>query len=153
MNISWVYLDKRNASIAALKDYKNMKHILEHTNQEIKKEEENMIGCSSSPTIRPSKDSVNYHANEKRILSGIDAIDVLEKRYQGAKEFMDWFQPAWDSLSQDEQFVLSRFYLCEDCKQIDSIYEICERYHIERTSAYKKKDRALEHLTLMLYGK
>ena len=41
----------------------------------------------------------------------------------------------------------------DESKQVDSVGEICERFHIERTSAYKRKDRALSRLTLLLYGK
>jgi len=56
-------------------------------------------------------------------------------------------------LSEQEQFVLSRFYMDDESRQVDTVGEICERFHIERTSAYKKKDRALSRLTLLLYGK
>ena len=38
-------------------------------------------------------------------------------------------------------------------KQIDAVYNICERFNIERSSAYNKKNRALQHLALLLYGK
>ena len=63
---------------------------------------------------------------------------------------------AWvgrQTLSEQERFVLSRFYMDDESKQVDSVGEICERFHIERTSAYKRKDRALSRLTLLLYGK
>lgn len=35
----------------------------------------------------------------------------------------------------------------------DAIEEISERFCVERSSAYKKKDRALAHLALLLYGR
>ena len=41
----------------------------------------------------------------------------------------------------------------DESRQVDTVGEICERFHIERTSAYKKMDRALSRLTLLLYGK
>jgi len=65
---------------------------------------------------------------------------------------MAWFRPAWDGLTEDEQFVLNEFYLCDDAQE-DAIGNICDRYHIERTSAYKKKSRALARLAILLYGK
>ena len=48
--------------------------------------------------------------------------------------------------------VLTMFYLSENGKT-DAIEEISERFCVERSSAYKKKDRALAHLALLLYGR
>ena len=62
-------------------------------------------------------------------------------------------QPAWDSLSEDERYVLEQFYGGEEEKQIDAVYNICEHLHIERSTAYNKKNRAVQHLALLLYGK
>ncbi len=137
MNISWQYLDKRNATIGALKDYASMKHIFNHPVEEI---DPPML--SRQPGNPPSGE-----------VGDMDQMDVLSARFQQAEEYMAWFQPGWDALSEDERFVLNQFYQCEENKQIDNIYEICDRFHIERSTAYKKKDRALAHLTLLLYGK
>ena len=93
--------------------------------------------------------SPNPQSGEMRIITAIDEIDVLRERYRQAKEYMEWFQPAWDSLSEDERYVLEQFYWHED----QNIYTICEHFGIERSSAYNKKNRAVQHLTLLLYGK
>ena len=53
---------------------------------------------------------------------------------------------------EDEKTVLTMFYLSENGKT-DAIEEISERFCVERSSAYKKKDRALAHLALLLYGR
>ena len=90
--------------------------------------------------------------SENQILHGIAEIDVLEERNRQAEEFMAWFQPAWDALGKDEKTVLTMFYLSENGKT-DAIEEISERFCVERSSAYKKKDRALAHLALLLYGR
>ena len=90
--------------------------------------------------------------SENQILHGIAEIDVLEERKRQAEEFMAWFQPAWDALGEDEKTVLTIFYLSENGKT-DAIEEISERFCVERSSAYKKKDRALAHLALLLYGR
>jgi hypothetical protein len=153
MNISWQYLDKKNASIDALKDYQSMKSIIAHTPSEIVNVEKWIIGTGNPVLSDMPKGPHNVHAGEERILKGIEKIDVINERYQQAVEYMTWFMPAWDALAIDEQFVLEQFYLIDDNKQIDSVNNICERYHIERTSAYKKKDRALSRLTILLYGK
>ena len=94
----------------------------------------------------------NLQAGENQILHEIAEIDVLEERNRQAEEFMAWFQPAWDALGEDEKTVLTMFYLSEN-RKTDAIEEISERFCVERSSAYKKKDRALAHLALLLYGR
>lgn len=152
MNIVWQYLDKRAAAINALKDYSSMKYIIEHTDEDIAILNEEMSYPASS-VINGMPSTHDPKAGEKRLISCINEIDVLKERYRQALEYMDWFQPAWDALTEDEQYVLKEFYLDDEQKQIDAVYNICDHFNIERSSAYNKKNRALQHLALLLYGK
>lgn len=152
MNIVWHYLDKRSATINVVKDYNSMKHIIENTDEDIAMLHDGML--TPSAPVNDGMPSVrNPQANENRIAHSIDKIDVLKERLRQALEYMEWFQPAWDELTEDEQFVLHEFYMVEEQKQIDAVYNICEYFKIERSSAYNKKNRALDRLTLLLYGK
>lgn len=152
MTIAWIYLDKKTAAIDALKDYSSMEYIIQNHPNEVEDVRDRMTSLPSSiPTgVLGQK---NPHAAEARLASSLDEIDVLKERYRRALEYMEWFYPAWDALTEDERFVLWEFYLHDDSKQIDAIGNICDRFHIERSSVYKKKNRALEHLTTLLYGK
>jgi len=151
MSIIWKYLDKRSAAVDALKDYSNMKFIIEHTDDEIKAAYEKMGGVSS-----PQSDGMprthNPRAAEDRMIKGIEEINVLKERYRQAVEYMAWFLPAWEELSEDERYVLETFY-SESERQTDSIYAICDHFGIECSSAYNKKNRALGKLVTLLYGK
>jgi len=152
MKIAWIYLDKKTAAIDALKDCSSMEYIIQNHADEVKDVRDRMTALPSGvPAGLPRQK--NPHAAETRLASSLDEIDVLKERYRRALEYMEWFRPAWDALTDDEQFVLSEFYLNDDGKQIDAVGNICGRFHIERSSAYKKKNRALEHLTTLLYGK
>lgn len=153
MNIAWLYLDKRNAAINALKDFESMNYIIENTQSEIASTQEGMTSLGSPAISDMPKGPHNPRAAENKIVKAMDTISLLNERYQRALEYMAWFRPAWLALSEDEQFVLNCFYMSDESRQADSVCEICERFHIERTSAYKKKDRALARLTLLLYGK
>ena len=55
--------------------------------------------------------------------------------------------------NEDERYVLQTFYWNEDERQTDAVYDICDHFNIERSSAYNKKNRAVQHLALLLYGK
>ena len=152
MNIVWQYLDKRSAAINALKDYHSMAYIIEHTGEDIAHLQERMTAPRASMlTGMPS--AHNPTAGETRLAAGIDEIDVLKERYRQALEYMEWFKPAWETLTEDERFVLKEFYFGDDQKQIDAVCNICDRFSVERSSAYNKKNRALQHLTLLLFGK
>ncbi len=152
MSIIWKYLDKRSAAVDALKDYSSMKFIIEHTDDEIKAAYEKMGGVSS-----PQSDGMprthNPHAVEDRMIKGIEEIDVLKERYRQAVEYMAWFLPAWEELSEDERYVLEAFYSSSNEYGSSVIYKIADHFHIEQSSAYNKKNRALHHLTILLFGK
>lgn len=152
MKIAWIYLDKKAAAVDALKDYASMEYIIANHADDVDEIRERLTSLpSSAPTGMPR--NKNPHAGEAWLAASLDEIDVLKERYRRALEYMEWFKPAWDALGEDEQFVLSEFYLSDDGKQIDAVGNICDRFHIERSSAYKKKNRALDRLTILLYGK
>lgn len=152
MNIAWHYLDKRSAAINALNDYESMKYILDHIPEEINELKKGMQSITSPRLSDMPKAPHDPHAGENKIINNLDSIDIMESRHQRAKEFFDWFQPAWNGLSDAERYVLTCFFL-EKTDQQEGVNQICEHFHIERSSAYKKKDRALSHLALLLYGK
>ena len=153
MNIVWNYLDKRSAAIGALKDYNGMQFILEHTDEDIAAVRDRMIGLGSPVLSDMPKGPGNPAAAENRLAGAIDDIDVLKERYRQAVEYMAWFRPAWDSLSEDDRYILSKFYMNTNDSQADVVCEVCEYFSIERSSAFRKKNRALDKLSLLLYGR
>lgn len=147
MNIIWQYLDKRSAAINALKDYSSMAYIIEHTDEEIANIHDDMTSIGSPAFSDTLSNASSPKSGEIRLTAAIDEINVLRERYCQAKEYMEWFQPAWDALSKDERYVLEQFYWHEA-----DVYRICDYFGIERSSAYKKKDRATHHLSRLLFG-
>ena len=149
MHISWSFLDKRKAAISAVEAYTSMDYIVKNSAEEIERAETKMAGVGS-PNMDGMPHAHNPQAAEDRIIKGIEEIDTIKERYRQAVEYMNWFKPAWAQLSEDEQYVLEVFYM-DEC---DSPVVLVEDYFgIERSSAYNKKNRALDHLTMLLYGK
>ena len=109
MSIMWKYLDKRSATIAAIKDYDAMQFIIKSTDDEIKNVYDAMSSVGS-PKMDGLPKGHNPQANEERILNAIEEIDILKERYRQAVEYMDWFQPAWEQLSEEDQYCLEIFY-------------------------------------------
>lgn len=152
MSIMWKYLDKRSATIAALKDYETMRFIIKNTDHEVAAEREKMSAIRS-PGYDGMPHAHNPTSQEDRVLSGIQEIDILKERYRQAVEYMDWFQPAWEQLTEDERYVLETFYSDANCYGSSAAYYIASHFHIEQSSAYKRKNRALDRLTVLLFGK
>lgn len=152
MSIIWKYLDKRAGAVEAIKDFGSMRFIIDHTDDEMKAAYEKMSGISS-PQFDGMPHSHNPHAAEERIVKGIEEVDVLKERYRQALEYMAWFLPAWEELSEDERYVLETFYGEANEYGTNAILDICDRFGIERSSAYNRKNRALSHLVVLLFGK
>lgn len=151
MHISWSYLDKRKATIETIESYDDMKYIIEHTDEDIIQAESRLFGLRS-PGMDGLPHADDPKAGEARLVNGIEEIDVMKERYRQAKEFMDWFTPAWEKLSEDERFVLGTFYMSRVSSE-SAARQVAEHFSIERTSAFQRKKRALDHLTALLYGK
>ena len=152
MNVIWMYLNKKDAAVNALKDYRKMKHIIDHTDEEIQRVYSRIAGVGS-PAIEKMPSANNPQAGEDRMIKGIAEIDVLRERLRQAKEYMAWFQPAWDALSDDDQFVLDAFFSGGNEYGAGAADTVAEHFCIERASAYRKKNRALDNLTTLLYGR
>jgi len=153
MSIAWIYLDKKSAAVSALKDYAEMDFIIKNTPEDISDVRGKMTATQLPTVSDMPKGTPDPHAGEARLVSQIDEIDVLKERYRLALEYMEWFCPAWDTLTDNERFILLEFYREDGEGREDAIGNIRDRFHIERSSAYNKKNRALSKLTLLLYGK
>ncbi len=60
---------------------------------------------------------------------------------------------AWEQLSDDDRYCLETFYGDGNTYGSSAAYYIAEYLHIEQPTAYKRKNRALDRLTVLLFGK
>lgn len=150
MSIIWKYLDKRSATIAALKDFDTMAFIIRDTERQIEKANDRIstggMKLDSQPSVHDPK------SGEKQILSVIDQINILEERYNEAKEYMSWFNPAWAQMDEEDQYILKTFY-ADNNYGCHAVYVIGDKLHMEDQTVYKRKNRALARLTTLLFGK
>ena len=128
------------------------KEIIDHTEEEIRSESMKGDGYRS-PVFDGMPHAHNPTAGEDRIIKKLDTINLLEERYRDAIEYMKWYKPAWEALTNDERFVLETFYREENGYGSNAIFAIMQHFGIEQTSAYKRKNRALDHFSLLLFGK
>ncbi len=152
MHVMTKYLDTYKAAIAALEDYTAMQQIIETTDQDIKDTYESLTAVSS-PRLDGMPHAPNPRAGEDRIAATLDKVDAYRARYAQAREYMDWFLPAWGVLSEDDRWVLDTFFFSDpSTSQEERITQIAERFFVERSSAHQRKSRAVGRLATALYG-
>ena len=151
MSIIWKYLDKRSATIAALKDFDSMQFIISSTEAEIERANDKLTSAGPKLTSIPSVHDPK--ATEKKILSVVDEINILQERYKQAQEYMAWFKPAWAQMTEEEQYILKTFYSESNGYGYNAVYVIGDKLKIEQAAVYKRKNRALTRLQVLLFGK
>ena len=105
MHVMTKYLDTRKAAIAALQDYAVMEQIIESTDEQIKAAYAD-AASPASPRMDGTPPSGDLHASENRIVASIERIDAYKARYLQARQYMDWFLPAWEVIAEDDRFIL-----------------------------------------------
>ena len=150
MNVAWMYLDKKAAAIKAIKDFYCMEQIIRNYESSIEEARTRMTTHGSS-VITTKKPSGAESPAETRIAESIDDIDVIKDRYRHALEFLSWFRPAWDALSDNERFILMSLFQSTSSRNA-ALYSICNKQFVTRATAYRLKDAALGRLALLLYG-
>ena len=149
MHVMTKYLATRKAAIAALQDYAVMEQIIESTDEQIKAAYAD-AASPASPRMDGTPPSGDLHASENRIVATIERIDTYKARYVEARQYMDWFLPAWEIhetikdinaaydwflpaweiLSEDDRLVLEAFFL-GDGTQDDAVQQICNHFYVE----------------------
>ncbi len=124
--IGWSYLDKRRAAIAALQDYTAMKKIL-------------------------AIQGVEEGTGAGMMARSFDKIDVMQQRYKHAREFMDWFEPAWCFLDDTEQLVLTEFYM-RDSLRSGATARLQIKLGYSERNVDRIRSRSLGKLAKLLYG-
>jgi hypothetical protein len=148
----WNYLDKRRATVAALKDYDGMKFIIDSYQDGLKLAKEQMIGINSPQYVFAPGGTNKDNPTEHRLLHGINQTAKLNERYRQAQLYFKWFEPAWQELSKDERFILDVFYRAPHQSMNEGLTIIMDKHFIAKTTAYNRKNKSLDHLTLLLYG-
>ncbi len=139
------------STIRALCNYDSMKFIVSDTPRKIR-EVEDAAATVHSPVIDGMPKIHNNNAHEEKLLDAIEITDIYARRYYVAIKFMKWFEPAWQHLSENDRFILHEFYMTGAQEKCIAVYTIMDHFSIERSSAYNKKNRAVQHLATLLFG-
>lgn len=150
MMIASKYINKNAAAVAAIKDYNNMRFIINNTPQEIKDVYEKMAS-PRSPKLSGLPTARNLQAGADKLAEQIDKLDILQERYRQAIEYMVWFEPAWSNLTDTEQRILMEFYMNGNQKS-GATYRLMEEYNYSERTVERLRSNSLNHLRSLLFG-
>lgn len=148
--IALKYINKNAATIAAIRDYNNMRFIINNTPEEIKDVYEKM-SAPRTPKLSGMPSARNPQAGTDKLAAHIDKLDILRERYSQAIEYMAWFEPAWSSLTDTEQHILSEFYMTDNQKS-GATYRLMDELNYSESHVERLRSNALNHIRSKLFG-
>ena len=138
---------KREA-VDKLKNYEAHKQALESLPKEIRRLESTYIGIRSA-TTDGTPISGGGSTREDSMLSNIVHRDELKRRLKEARLWVAQVDKALAVLDDEERHVLDRFYIHRAKGAVEAL---CESLNLEKSAVYDRRDKALRHFTLALYG-
>jgi DNA-directed RNA polymerase sigma subunit (sigma70/sigma32) len=148
--IAWKYIDKTAATISAMRDYDNMRAIINNTPDEIKTIYENLSSPRAS-AISGVPSTRNPQSSEDRLADQIDRLDVLRERYSTAVAYMKWFEPAWGTMTDREKHILRECYMTESLRN-GARLRLSEELNYTERHIDNLRDKALKRLRTLLFG-
>lgn len=141
--MNWKY-----EAIDKLKDYEAHKRAVESIPKEIERLESSFAGIRSA-TTDGTPVSGGGSTREDVMLSNIVHREELERRQKEAELWVQIVDAGLAVLDDEERMVLDRFYIHRAKGNID---RLCDELGIEQSTAYRRRDAALRHFTIALYG-
>lgn len=138
---------KREA-VDKLKNYEARRTALEGIPKEIRQLESAFSGIRSA-TTDGTPISGDGSTREDFMLSNIVHRDELKRRLKETRLWVAQVDKALAVLDDEERLVLERFYIH---RAKGNIGDLCERLNVEQPTAYRRRDQALRHFTIALYG-
>ncbi len=131
-----------------LKNYEAHKQALECLPKEIRRLESAYTGIRSA-TTDGTPISGGGNTREDSMLSNIVHRDELKWRLKEARLWVSQVDKALAVLDDEERLVLNRFYIHRAKGAVEAL---CESLNLEKSAVYDRRDKALRHFTLALYG-
>jgi len=127
-----------------------MQIIIDTTSESIKQSHDNMES-PRSPSLSGMPVSHNPQAGEATLVEQLDRLSVMERRYDEAKFYMDWFEPCWKALTEQERRILDEFYLNGGFRN-GARHRLAAELSFSVRHINRLRGLALARLQLLLFG-
>lgn len=141
-------MDWKREAADKLRKHEARKEAIRSIPEEIRMYEEAFNGIRSA-----SADSTPVagggSTREDMMLSNIVKREELKTALKQARRAVSIVDRGLTTLSEEERLILDRFYIHPAKGNVE---RICNELRIEQSSAYRRRDAALKHFTIALYG-
>lgn len=138
----------KNEAIERLSKYNAMNLAMKNIPMELNRLEKNSADLKGR---RMDSIRVNCTAGRQEdiLIGNLMKKDELTRSLENAKVWVDTTDQALSALTHEEELILRRMYICP---QRGSVNMLCNELGVEQSSIYRKRDAALYHFTIALYG-
>ena len=138
----------KSEAIDKLRQYEAKKQSLESIPKEIARLKSAMKSIRSA-----TADGTPVHGGgsgrENMMLSNIVHREELERSLEQAQKWVELVDGGLEILSPEERLILDRFYIHQAHGNVD---RLCGELCLEKSQVYARKDYALHHFMISLYG-
>lgn len=135
-------------AIEKLRLYEAKKQSLRSIPEEIERLESAMKSIRSA-TADGTPVKGGGSGREDMMLSNIVHREELDRALEQARKWVDLVDAGLEILSQEERLILDRFFIHPARGNVD---RLCGELGIEKSQVYVRRDSALHHFTISLYG-
>ena len=138
----------KSEAMEKLRLYEAKKQSLRSIPEEIKRLESTMKSIRSA-AADGTPVSGGGCGREDMMLNNIVQREELERSLEQVKMWVALVDAGLESLTEEERLILERFYINPAKGNVD---KLCGELGVEQSSVYRRRDRALHHFTVCLYG-
>lgn len=131
-----------------LRGYEARQQALENIPAELARLESTFVSVRSARTDGTPVQG-GGSGREDAMLSNIVHRQELERTLEQARLWVAVVDRALAVLDDEERLVLDRFYIH---RGKGNVQRLCDELRLEQSSVYRRRDSALRHFTLALYG-
>ena len=141
-------MDWKNEAVDQLQQYEARQQALDSIPEEIRRLEiENASIRSSVGNAVPVRESGSKR--EDAMLSNIVRREELARQLESTKAWVKLVDRGLSALDDEERLVLDRFYIHRHRGHVE---RLVDELGVEAKMVYRRKDKALRHFTMALYG-
>lgn len=138
----------KHEAVDKLRSYKAHRQALRSIPEEIKRLELAYAGIRSAANDGAPV-AGDGSAREDALLSNIVHREELARRLEESRLWVEIVNRAFDVLTAEERLVLEQMYI----RQVKGAADrLCAQMGVEKATVYRRRDAALRHFTLALYG-
>lgn len=139
----------KTEAVYKLREYNSKKKALANLEEKIKMKESEITAIRSASFSEAPSHGTNENTAQDRLISSIAEKDELKLNLAIVRRQIAAIEHGLAELDEEERTILDLFFINRVCGYIG---QLCDMLNVEVATVYRKKDAALRHFTVVMYG-